>query len=195
MPEIAISHTTFERLQRFAEPFVDTPETVVNRALDALEQGRSPIVSNVDSSGPERRIDPRNLPDLTHTKVLDASWDGKRVAKPNWNLLLDRALRSGMERVAAFDELRRLFPVNMVQGRKENEGYRFLAEIDLSVQGQAANEACRALVIGARSLGIEFDVTFVWRSKEGAACPGERARLSLTARSEGGKGFPKLDDF
>lgn len=195
MPEIAISHTTFERLQQYAEPFVDTPDTVVNRALDALEQSKSPIASIADPSGPERQIDPRNLPDLTHTKVLDASWDGKRVAKPNWNLLLDRALRSGMEKVAAFDELRRLFPVNMVQGRKENEGYRFLAEIDLSVQGQAANEACRALVIGARSLGIEFDVTFAWRSKEGAAFPGERGRLSLTAGSEVGKRAFTLDDF
>lgn len=62
----------------------------------------------------------------------------------------------------------------MVKGRKEDEGYGYLPEIDISVQGQDANAACRAIVMAAQGLGIGLDVGFMWRPKESAAYPGER---------------------
>ena len=179
MPEITVEQSTFERLQRHAEPLVDSADKVVNRALDALEQTGSRVVADSGTSNSERRIDPNDLPNLTHTKVLDASLDGDILAKPNWNQILENILIRTMKRLADFGSLRKHCPVNMVQGLKENEGYRYLSEIDISVQGQPANEACRALVNAAQSLGFELEVTFEWRSKEGAAYPGERARLSL----------------
>ena len=179
MPDIAVKQSTFERLQRHAEPLVDTADKIVNRALDALEQSGGHAAVERGPSISERWIDPNDLPNLTHTKVLDASLDGDILAKPNWNQILENILIRAMKRLADFGSLRKHCPVNMVQGRKENEGYRYLSEIDLSVQGQPANEACRALVNAAQSLGFELEVTFEWRSKEGAAYPGERARLSL----------------
>ena len=36
MPNIAIEQATFERLQHHAKPFVDTPDTIIMRALNAL---------------------------------------------------------------------------------------------------------------------------------------------------------------
>ena len=36
MENIEINQATFERLQRHAKPFVDTPDIIINRALDAL---------------------------------------------------------------------------------------------------------------------------------------------------------------
>ena len=81
----------------------------------------------------ERRIDPRALPNLTHTKMLDASIEGEATAKPNWNLLLDEVLRRAMKRARSFEKLHQLCPVNMVKGRKEDEGFSYLAEIDISV--------------------------------------------------------------
>ena len=76
MPQVTIEDTTFERLQRHAKPLIDTFDTLMNRALDALEQteGR-PGLASVSGTEAERRIDPRVLPELTHTKVLDASID------------------------------------------------------------------------------------------------------------------------
>ena len=84
MPEITVEQSTFERLQRHAEPLVDSADKVVNRALDALEQTGSRVVADSGTSNSERRIDPNDLPNLTHTKVLDASLDGDILAKPNW---------------------------------------------------------------------------------------------------------------
>ncbi len=55
MPDISLSQAAFERLQRHAKPFVDTPETVILRALDALEQttGQPAPEESADGS-PER---------------------------------------------------------------------------------------------------------------------------------------------
>jgi hypothetical protein len=187
MPEVTIQGATFERLQRHAKPLVDTIDTVMSRALDALER----VASDSPSGGgrgtdAERRIDPRVLPNLTHTKVLDASIEGQPVAKANWNLLLDEMLRRGMRRVGTFEKLRQLCPVNMVKGRKDDEGFSYLTDIDVSVQGQDANGACRAVVMAAQGLGIPVDIGFMWRYKQEAAYPGERARLQILGSNAAG---------
>lgn len=184
MPQITIDSKTYERLQRHAKPFVDTPDTVINLALDALDQlsGR-PAASNGAAAESERQIDPRLLPSLTHTKVLDASIEGELIPKPNWNLLLDEILRRAMKQLDSFEDLRKLCPVNMVNGRKGDEGYTYLPDIDVSVQGQDANAACRTVVTAAQGLGIALDIGFMWRPKEGAAHPGERARIRISPRA------------
>jgi hypothetical protein len=179
MPQITVQDHTFERLQRYAKPFVDTPDMVINQALDALDQLANATSSKERSGENERRIDPRALPNLTHTKILGASIGGESIAKANWNLLLDEILRRGMKRVGTFEKLRQLCPVNMVKGRKEDEGYGFLPDINISVQGQDSNAACRTVVTAAQGLGLALDVSFMWRPKEGAAHPGERARLQV----------------
>jgi hypothetical protein len=179
MPQITVQDHTFERLQRYAKPFVDTPDMVINQALDALDQLADATSSKERSGENERRIDPRALPNLTHTKILGASIGGESIAKANWNLLLDEILRRGMKRVGTFEKLRQLCPVNMVKGRKEDEGYGFLPDINISVQGQDSNAACRTVVTAAQGLGLALDVSFMWRPKEGAAHPGERARLQV----------------
>lgn len=183
MPEIPIQDSTFARLQRHAKPFVDTPDSVINRALDVLEAAGAPAGGG-DGQAPEaeRRIDPRDLPSLTHTKVLSATVDGKAIVKANWNLLVEEMLRRAMNRLGNIDKVRNLVPVNMVKGRKDDEGYSHLADIDISVQGQDANAACRAIMVAAQGLGIGLDLVFMWRHKEGAAYPGERARLVIAER-------------
>ena len=176
---IQIENNTFERLQNYAQPFVDTPDSVINRALDALEgvgvESTSPAPSGLAIS--ERTVDPLALPDLKHTKVLEASIDGVAISRPNWNRLLDHAIVLAMQRHNNFQQVQQICPVNMVKGRKEDDGYSFLAEAGLSVQGQSANAASRSLVTIARSLRVSVEIAFLWRAKQGAEHPGERARL------------------
>lgn len=186
MREIPIDQSTFERLQLHAQPLVDTFDTVVNRALDALERD-TPVLSSrpprQPAMAPEREFDWRTPPDVSHTKLSDAVLQGQRIDRPNWNLLLKRMLILAMERLSDFDAVRSICPVNMVRGYKDDEGYRYLSEIDLSFQGASANDSLRALVTAARGLGIEFEIGFSWRQKEGAAYPGERARLKVPGRA------------
>ena len=181
MMEISIEESTFKRLQHHAKPLVDTTDTILNRALDALDalDGESARPAEHEKTG--KQIDPRRLPDLKHTKVIDARIDGKEIQRPNWNRLLDQVLILAMSGSTDYEDVRVLCPVNMVRGRKEDEGYSYLSEIDLSVQGQDSNAACRAIVTTARGLGIGMDIGFMWRPKDGAAHPGERARIVLNA--------------
>lgn len=195
MPDILVSQSTYERLQRHAAPFEDTPDAVVNRALDALENREQQVATGNGPSVAIRPVDPRNLPSLKHTKVLAASVNGEDLVNPNWNLVMETLVIRAINEFREFDELRRRCPINMVRGCKEDEGYHHLAEVDVSVQRRSANDIGRALAVGAPNLGIEVEVTFVWRAKEGAAFPGERARLSLPAKRDGGRRMFTLDDF
>ena len=184
MPQINVEQTTFERLQRHARPLVDTSDSVINAALDALEKQGSALPGSASDAESERYIDPRQLPRLTHTKVLDAAIAGNAITRPNWNLLLDEMLRLAMKRAGTFEKLQKLCPVNMVKGRKEDEGYGYLSDIDVSVQGQDSNGACRAVVTAAQALGLALEIGFMWRHKEGADHPGERARIQIAGSSD-----------
>jgi hypothetical protein len=176
---------TFGRLQRHAVAFVDTPDTVINRALDALEQSTAAVSDEAHTPEPERRIDPRMLPNLRHTKVLGAKIEGEEIARANWNLLVLEMLHRVMKRVGNFDKLRQLCPANIIKGRKEDDGYSYVADLDLSVQGQDANGACRTVVTAAQGLGIALEISFMWRQKEGAAHPGEMARIHFPGTTHG----------
>jgi hypothetical protein len=184
--KVDIQASTFERLQRYARPLVDTIDTVINRAVDALELSDGHAYTQTGPTvEPELRIDPRELPNLTHTKVLEASIEGEPVPSANWNLLRDELLRRSVRRVKTLERVRQVCPVNFVEGRKLDEGYHYLADINLSVQGMDANGACQAIVTAAQVCGIPVDICFMWRLREGAANPGQRARLQVggTGRS------------
>ena len=181
MKEITIQQATFERLQRHAKPFVDTPDTVIIRALDALDRNMEYAPNGQLPEG-DQQLDPLALPDLTHTKIQDASIDGEPIAKPNWNLLRDKMLLRATKRAGSFENLQRLFPVNLVEGRKEDEGYHYLSQAGISVQGQHANGACHALITAAQAFGISLNIGIIWRLKEHAAYPGERRRIVIRSR-------------
>ena len=182
MPEITIEKSTFERLQGHAKPFVDTPDMIIRRALDALEKRKENITQGKDYAISERQIEPHRLPNLTHTKVLTATIGEEHIDRPNWNLLVERMLIEAMKRLNDFEQLNSLCAINMTQGRKDDEGYRHLSEIGISFQGLPASEACNALVMIAQSLGIELEIGFMWRNKQGAEYPGEKARLQVPSR-------------
>ena len=70
----------------------------------------------------------------------------------------------------------------MVRGEKDDDGYGYMPDIDISIQGQDSNAACRAAVLLAQSLNISLEIAFMWRPKDKAAFPGERCRLTVAER-------------
>ena len=182
MPQITIEQATFERLQQHAKPLVDTADGVIVRALNALDKKATNHAFNGHPTvtEAEKLFNASGLPDLTHTKVLDATIDGKPMARPNWRRLRDEMLLRVMQRGGGLENLQRLLQadVNIVEGRKEVEGFRYLPEFDFSVQGQHANGACQAIMTAAQVLGVSLSIGITWRRKEGAAYPGERARIA-----------------
>jgi len=66
---------------------------------------------------------------------------------------------------------------SVVLGQKNDEGYHYMADINLSIQNVPANAAWKNAFHLARRCDIEVSVEFEWPEKEGAANPGKRGRL------------------
>jgi len=182
-PSVELSPSTFIRLQAHAVPLVDTIESVINRLLDTFEtKGGVPVAGEEGEN--VRQFNPHTPPDLTHTKVLAVEFDGKALERgdANWNGLLNAAVRKAKGKAKSAADLKRLLAVNFVEGSKADEGYRFLSDIGLSVQGQDANGAWRAARHVAQQVGCPLTVTFVWREKEGAAFPGAMGQFAMVDR-------------
>jgi hypothetical protein len=186
-PSVDLSPATFTRLQAHAVPLVDTIESVINRLLDAFETKSGAPVGTGGSAEPSaaRQFNPNTPPDLTHTKVLAIEFAGKPLARGevNWNGLLNAAVRAARAKAKSTAELKKLVVVNLVEGQKSDEGYRFLSDIGISVQGQDANGAWRGACHVAQQLGCELKVTFIWREKEGAAFPGTTGQFHISGRA------------
>lgn len=172
-PSIDLSDELFARLQKHAVPLVDTPLTVISRALDALEAGDEDTVTNSATTGP-RSFNPASAPNLSHTTPRRAQVGGHTLAKGDtyWNPILFAVINEAAKSGVATEDILDLLTIPAVKGKKEGGGYRFLPEAGLSVQGQDANSAWKQTYRIASSVGIHVQVIFVWQDNPKAAMPG-----------------------
>lgn len=163
----------------------DSGHDVWELSDEGIKYAEGIIASKIDSERPKdngsavRNFDATSVPSLTYTKLLSAKVGGKSI-RPMWNGLLIHMIRLIPKgRLANIEEARRLIIINFVAGRKENEGFRFLPELGISVQGQDADDSWKGASHIAQKLGVPIEVEFLWRMKEGAAFPGVTGRLSV----------------
>lgn len=183
MPDI-LSPETIARLKQFAEPFVDTIDSVVNRAIDAL-------VANTPAD-PDMKfeegayLDSGAPPNLTYTTVLFASIGGDMLprAEHYWNLILVAALREARKNLEP-EKIQKLVIGNSIVGMKEENGYKHLSDVGISVQGMDSNGAWRAAFHILRELNIPYAINFRWQDNPKAARPGEVGMFS-SVRPNGG---------
>lgn len=178
-PSADLSELTFARLQKLAVPLVDSIDTVIAKLLDFYDSGRTlPEHSKSDDRRQLQRFRAGSPPDLTHTKVLSATLAGVAISNATWNGILFELIRRAKRRIANTEEAKRLLVINFVRGKKEDEGFRFVPEVGISVQGQDANYAWRGAFHLATQLELPLEVEFMWRSKDAAAFPGKSGRLT-----------------
>ena len=180
MISVEIPDDLYKRLEKHAKGFT-TPAAVISMALDALEkQGSKEFYRPLkDGNNEKASFEALSPPSLTHTKVVAASFDGKSIKPANWKRLLEAAIVSAYQKNGDFETVRKLAAVNMVQGKKDDEGYHFLPEVNFSVQGQDANAAWRGVIFIAQNLQVPAEVSFLWRNKEGAEHPGKPGTMRL----------------
>jgi hypothetical protein len=160
----------------------DSGHDVWELSDEGIKYAESIIASRKSDSSDQQMTMPRtfnttSVPKLTHTKLLSAKV-GKEDIRPTWNGLLLHLIRRIPKDTKA-DEIRRLLIVNFAPGKKEDEGYRFVPELGISVQGQDADGAWKGASHIAQKLGVPVEVEFLWRMKDGAALPGVTGRLSV----------------
>lgn len=175
MPNIEISTATFLRLQAYGIALVDTAETALIKVLDLAD-----AASNGGTKIPETApANPLSAPDLSFTTLTSAAINGRALApgQCNWNALLLAVVEAVAPHVPKGSSVADLIVVNHVAGQKEDNGYKFLKSVGVSVQGQNANNAWKAISHLARETGVKVEAGFYWSNHPKAAKPGAQSRL------------------
>ncbi len=168
---INIPDELFAKLQAHAVPLIDTPLSVIERAITALEAGDEEV-RKVGARG-ARTFNPAAPPNLSHTTVRKAVLGGKTMppASTYWNPIMYATIEEAGKRGVNADDLMELITVNRVAGEKTDHGYKFIEAAGISVQGQDANAAWRQTYRIASSIGVDLQVEFIWQDNEKAAMP------------------------
>jgi len=185
MPTITLSDAAFAELKSLAEPFVDTPESLT-AALIHAEVERRAGAGNGNGNGNGRtanandealQLNPDTHENLRHTRLVSATLNGQPIYRAKWNTLHEHLHVLGYRRLGSVDALRRASGANVRQGRYEENGYKYVPDADLSIQGVDSNLAWDHSLSLARALGTSIKVAFEWREKDGAAHPGQTGVL------------------
>lgn len=180
---IELPDDLFARLQDHAVPFIDTPVSVIERALDALEAGDEDPKER-QREGAARTFNPAAIPDLKFTSVLSAAVAGKALKKGEcyWNTVMLRTIAAAAKLGNSTQDILDLLTVNSEAGKREDSGYKFVAEADLSIQGQESNAAWRQAYTVASSFGIEVQLEFAWQDHPKAAMRNQKGSLYIEGK-------------
>lgn len=186
MPVIRINDGTFSDLKSISTWFgtrtpSETIDKLVKQAMEELgmERDEEPEdVLNVTSDG---AVEFASAPGLLFTKPLKASVSGRNVPNPRWAKLLATMIAhikaQGLDSNALVEELR--IPAKV--GRYEDEGFKFLPKLGISIQGQSAPDAWKEVERLASKWRIPVVVEFWWRQNEKAQFPGKTGILKAGA--------------
>jgi len=182
MPTLNISTPLYNKLKGLAEPFTDTPESVIERCVDfyVSSHGSVPHKTSENSDQSVMAFPEDGPPDLTFSRPISIDLGGTKFEKKDlyWNTLLLEVVRVAAKKMRTADDLRRSILVNFVDGEGQTEkGYRYISEAGISVQGQDANAAWRAAIHLIKVANMSVDVIFRWEDKEKAAYPGKTGQM------------------
>lgn len=193
--KIEISAELFSRLQKLAEPFVDTPESVIERAISNLEkQNVMPQVRKPPKSSPEPKgmssvksfefysLD--ELPAVKHTRPTKAIIDGIECTENTWNGL-NHWVHTRAAVMIGVDELLLVSKANIARGIRDEKGFDYLPKIGCSIQRSDAATTIRQICHLAEALDFKMSIFFEWKTHEEAQYPGQSASLVIGPKSEG----------
>jgi hypothetical protein len=181
---IEISDATYLRLKERMRA-TDTTESVIAKLIDEAEgrsrnaePARSLSVEKVTKIRGKRRSDlefiNKDAPELTHAKLLLAYVDGVEVKPTKWNQLLLTAIGKAVKE----DGKSAISGMSGIHvGKRSDSGYKFFPDLEISVQGQDANDAWRITTDLAKKRGWLVEALCEWRDKEGASYRGQSAIL------------------
>ncbi|HEY3621654.1 MAG TPA: hypothetical protein VGL12_04510 [Roseiarcus sp.] len=184
VPQINISQSLYDKIKGLAEPFVDSPESVITRCVEFyVSSNGAPKPATPPSGSNGILIFPGDAaPNLTFTRILSVKLDGDALNKSSlyWNTLMYEVVARAASKLKSMEKLKQLILVNYVDGEGSQKlGYRFIPGAGLSVQGQDANSAWKTIFHIAKSLGMTIDVVFMWENKDKALHPGKSGRMTL----------------
>lgn len=186
---VEIPDIIYQRLQTYATPFVDTPATVIEKLLNFYETHHSddnyiyrqkniqPPVNQNQTMNEIKNFKPDTLESLKHTKVRQAKFGGYSITSPNWNKIKIYAHEIAVRKLG-FKKTIEITLSNVQEGEYTEDGYKYLKDINLSIQGQNSYDAWESTLKLARELSVTVEVEIEWRNKPDALYPGKKTTLS-----------------
>jgi hypothetical protein len=178
MPVTRINDATFADLKVIATWLgtgtpSETIDALVREKMDALDLERDvddATTVGLDSDGD---LVFETTPGLTFTRVLSARVDSAKAEKMNWASLLVSVIAAVKTKGLVGEKLVTELQVPAKPVSYDEEGYKFYAELGISVQGQSAQDAWKEVRRLADKFAIPVEVRFQWRENPKAQHPGK----------------------
>ena len=181
MPVLRIPDLVYTRLQAIAIPLEDTPISVIERLLSQYESQHGTQITLKDDIS-YLALDPYEPPSLTHTKVVKAIVNSKRISTPNWNKITNLAHELAVENGVSPELLYRCSRSKTSLRIINERGFKYLEKAQISVQGVDANLAWRNAFHLLKDIAVSIEIDFEWHDKEDAVYPGKKGRFIWNKR-------------
>ena len=182
MPVIRINDATFADLSTLKTWFgtktpSETLDRIVREAMDELgiERDDEPEIEAVGRGSDAMEF--QVAPGLAFTKPLAASVNGKSIGSPRWSSILLATISHLKAKGIESESLAAELNIPARAGRYEEEGFKYIPDLGISVQGQSASDAWKEIDRIATKWRIPVNVEFWWRQNPKAQFPGRTGRL------------------
>lgn len=182
MPVVRINDVTFAHISTLKTWFKtkspsETIDHIVREAMEQLgiEHDDETEGATIVSTNGTRMFDV--APSLTFTKPVKAIIDGKTIKNPNWASILHFMIARVKAKGFEGEKLVRELGIPSKATSYDDEGYKYVPELGISVQGQSAADAWKEVDRLAKKWRIPANVEFVWRQNPKAQHPGEAGAL------------------
>lgn len=179
-PVIRLDDDVYNQLQGIAEPFVDTPSSVVRRLIDFFKTHNAINDAAGSPATPEtmkKRFRAETPPDLKHTRLLRGVVGDHTAHK--WNDLVICAHLAAIDSTGSKDKVFKITKSNLASVTRDDSGYHPDNRLGASIQYVDSNKAFQHALHLAQLTKVPFKVEVEWRSVDGAEYPGERAIIEL----------------
>jgi hypothetical protein len=181
MPVVRVSDAAFADLRVISDWLgTETPaktiDAIVNRTMDSLGLVTESEVDETESEtapAENAAVEFKNTPALTFTKPLAATVDGKKVQSPRWSSILATVIAALKAQGFEGEKLVGALHVPAKLGYHDDEGFKFYANLGISIQGQSASDAWREIERIAKKWKIPVEIEFWWRHNPKAQHPGK----------------------
>lgn len=151
---------------------IDVPVQLSVHSADQIQRPQArTVLSVLPASDTPTEYDPFRPPPLSFTTKFIATFAGVNVT--NWNDLLRVAVRNAVVAGQTIQDIKCTASINIQEQEITGNGFSPLLGLNLSIQGQSADQAWQNALKLAQSLRQTIEVKFCWSENKKAAHPGE----------------------
>jgi hypothetical protein len=182
MPVLRINDATFADISTLKTWFKtkspsETIDLIVREAMEQLGIEHDDETEGAAVASNDGVLVFDAAPSLTFTKPMKATINGKPIKNPNWASILHAMIAQVKAKGFEGQKLVRELGIPSKAASYDDEGYKYISELGISVQGQSAADAWKEVDRLAKKWLIPVNVEFIWRQNPKAQHSGKAGIL------------------